>query len=98
MARPLPVFVLLGLGLAGCNTAPVGFGGIDPVVVEVDGSTFEVRRKGDAASSVRTNVEFARPATILSKAAQAIGQATGCDVVPGSLTGDQAIQRARLSC
>ncbi len=90
--------MLAGLGLAACNTAPVGFAGIEPVIVEVEGSTFEVRRTGAAVSSMRTNVEFARPASIMSKASVAIGQATGCDVVPGSLTGDGVIQRARLSC
>lgn len=45
--------------LAACNTPSIGFRGIDPATVTVEGSTFDVRVKGAVAEAIRTNMQYA---------------------------------------
>ena len=45
--------------LAACNTPSIGFRGIDPATVTVEGSTFDVRVKGTVAEAIRTNMQYA---------------------------------------
>jgi hypothetical protein len=42
--------------LAACNTPSIGFRGIDPVTLTVEGSTFDVRMNGTVAEAIRTNM------------------------------------------
>lgn len=95
--RLLPLLVLPLL--AAC-TAPAPDLGPDQIrEVTVGGSRFRVYSTGQKAESYRLNP--AGPSgteAVLAQARQAMEQATGCHVVPGSLTGDQSLQRAQLDC
>ena len=69
------------------------------VRAEAGGSLFSIHAKGDRVEVYRISREW-RPnrAVILARSAEAIRKGTGCDVVEGSLSGDQAIQRAKIDC
>ena len=88
---------LLVLALAACNTPTENFRGIVPMRVTVDGSTFDIRRRGDLAEAIRVNMEYApHLGPIEGRAARAMAQATGCRVI--RVTGDQALLLGRLDC
>ena len=83
--------------LAACNTPPIGFRGIDPVTVTVEGSTFDVRVNGTVAEAIRTNMQYApRMGPIGGRASVAIEQVSGCNVK--RFGGDQAVIVAELDC
>ena len=87
------------LMLAGCNTPPLGFAGVAATRVTVEQSTFDVRIKDDRANAIRLNREFApNLAAVAPRAGQAMMQVSGCDIVPGSMTGDASVVTARLTC
>lgn len=91
--------LFVGLLLAGCNTPPLGFAGIDPVRVQVAHSIFDVRIKESRAHALRINSEPAiNLAAVAPRARRAIEQASGCAVVPGSLIGDPVFITAELDC
>ena len=92
------LFILLAV-LFGCDSPSIAFQGAPMRVVTIGPSTFSVRMRDDRVESIRTSREW-RPSesAIMERAAQAIEQATGCVLRKGSLTGDQAIQRARVVC
>ncbi|WP_241523929.1 hypothetical protein [Oceaniglobus indicus] len=98
-----PRSILAGLAAlavnAGCDSPSPAFSGVPATSVTVDGSTFSVRVRGDRAEALRTSREF-RPAesVVMARAAKAIEQASGCAITKAGLSGDQAIQRARLDC
>jgi len=81
--------------LAACNTPSIGFRGIDPVTVTVEGSTLDVRVKGTVAEAIRTNMQYApRMGPIGGRASVAIEQVSGCKVK--RFGGDQAVIVAEL--
>lgn len=100
--RPIQFLVISGLFmLTGCDSPSPQFMHPDTATrqVTIDGSTFSVHRRENWVEVYRTNFEFRpRGSVILARAHQAIEQATGCMVVEGTLSGDQAIQRAEIDC
>lgn len=83
--------------LVACNTPSLGFRGIEPSVITVDGSTFEIRIKDRRAEAIRTNMQYApRLGPIGTRAAAAIVKASGCKVA--RYAGDQAVITASLNC
>lgn len=94
MTRPFPVVLILVL--AACDSPGPDYVGIPPTRVTVDGSTFAVRRNGAEAQAIRLNAE--RRPGVGARAFMAIERATGCQIRPGTVTGDPAVIYARLSC
>lgn len=96
MPRPILIAALL---LAGCNTPPPGFAGVDPVRIEVGKSVFDVRVKDGRAHALRVNSEMSTTlAAVAPRARVAIKQASGCEIVDGSLMGDPVFITAELEC
>ncbi len=94
-------FLATGLLVAACDSPSPQFMSSDTSVkkVTVEGSTFSIHRRENWVEVYRTSFEaLPRIPVILSRAKIAIEQATGCQVVEGSLSGDQAIQRAEIDC
>lgn len=88
----LPLLFLLS-----CNTAGPHFRGLEPVTVTVDGSTFDVRVRGELAEAIRTNAEYApRFGPIRERAARAMAMVSGCEVK--EVRGDQAQATGILRC
>ncbi|MGC9419584.1 MAG: hypothetical protein ACP5EN_11510 [Rhodovulum sp.] len=94
MLRAAPI--LLVLALTACDSPGPGFGALPGTRVTVDGSTFAVRRNGNTAQAIRLNME--RRAGVMARGFVAIEQATGCQVRPGTLSGDPAVIYAKLTC
>lgn len=85
--------------LAACNTPPLGFAGVDPVRVDIEQSSFDVRVKDGRAHALRVNSEFAPNINFVgARAARAMAQASGCEVVQGSVAGDAIFITADLDC
>lgn len=87
--------------IAACDSPSPQFMSADTSVrkVTVEGSTFSVHRRENWVEVYRTSFEaLPRIPVILARAKIAIEQATNCNVVEGSLSGDQAIQRAEIDC
>jgi len=83
--------------LAGCAAPTSGFRGAVATEVVVEGSRFQVYRKGDQAQAVRINRQFApRIGPLAGRAAIAMQQVTGCRVT--DMAGDAAVMVGRLSC
>ena len=84
--------------LAACNTPSIGFRGIDPATVTVEGSTFDVRVKGTVAEAIRTNMQYAQRMGQMGggRASVAIEQVSGCKVK--RFGGAQADIFAELDC
>ena len=82
---------------ASCNTPSVGFMGLEATRVEVDGSVFEVRIRGEMAEAIRTNFEYApRFGPIRARGAKAMALVSGCKVL--DVQGDQALMTGKLDC
>lgn len=89
-------FLLL---LVACDSPSPAMMGIAPTFVTVDGADFSVRRNGNRAEAIRTNVmPFPSIGAIVQRAGEAMEQATGCTVITDSLRGDQNVMRADLIC
>ena len=89
--------VLLLLVVTGCNTAGPHFRGLPATTVTVDGSTFDVRVRGDLAEAIRTNAEYApRFGPIRDRAGRAMAMVSGCEVK--EVRGDQAQATGLLRC
>jgi hypothetical protein len=94
--RRIWIIAPLVLGI-GCNTPSLGFYGVEPSVITVDGSTFDVRIKDLKAEAIRTNAQYApRLGPIGERAAAAIEKVSGCTV--SRYSGDQAVIVATLRC
>jgi hypothetical protein len=73
--------------------------GTDPQTVTANGSSFTVFQRGDEVEAYRTSREWLpRQSEVFLAAEIAIEKATGCTVRARSMTGDQAIVRARVLC
>lgn len=91
-------YLVLAL-LAACNSPHPAFNAVQSKMVEVEGSTFQVRIKDELAEAIRTNFEYVpKIGDIFPKATKAIEIASGCTVVPGSMRGDPALMVAKLDC
>jgi len=89
--------LFLILALAGCNTAGPHFRGLPATTVTVDGSTFDVRVRGELAEAIRTNMEYApRFGPIRERAGRAMAMVSGCKVK--EVRGDQAQATGILDC
>ncbi|MBL3584309.1 hypothetical protein JMM61_02815 [Rhodovulum sulfidophilum] len=86
----------LSLALSACDSPGMDYAGIPPVRIEVEGSTFAVRRKGPEAQAIRLNREYRKGA--MQRAFRAIETGTGCAIRPDTLSGDPAMAYAKLTC
>ncbi|KEJ90977.1 hypothetical protein DSW25_03530 [Sulfitobacter donghicola DSW-25 = KCTC 12864 = JCM 14565] len=83
--------------LAACNTAGPHFRGLEATTVTVDGSTFDVRVRGELAEAIRTNSEYApRFGPIRERAGRAMAMVSGCEVK--EVRGDQSQATGLLKC
>lgn len=83
--------------LAACNTAGPHFRGLPATTVTVDGSTFDVRVRGELAEAIRTNTQYApRFGPIRARAGRAMAMVSGCEVK--EVRGDQAQATGVLKC
>ena len=100
--RPIQAFAFIGFStLVACDSPSPQFMHRDTATtkVVVEGATFSVHQRENWVEVYRTGFEMLpRLPVILARSKTAIQQATGCNVVEGSLTGDQAIQRAEIDC
>ena len=93
------ILLACAMALAGCDSPSMAFQGMPSRTVIIGPSTFTVRMRGNRVETLRTSREWRpRAVDVLARAALAMEQATGCPLRKGSLTGDQAIQRAKLAC
>lgn len=80
----------------------MGFGRSGVTPIEVEGDHFRVYREaaGTRVEVHRVNLVFPPPSRmdILRKAQIAARRATGCDIDPGSVAGDQALVKMALDC
>lgn len=89
--------VLVLLCVSACNAPSAYFGEADVTRVRVEGSLFDVRRKGRLAEAVRVNAEYApRLGPIARRAEIAMEAVTGCDVV--QIRGDAAQILGVMKC
>lgn len=89
--------LLLCVMIAACNTASPAFRGSVPVRVTVEGSTFDIRVRGNRAEAIRINPEYApRFGAMRKRSAVAMSKVSRCKVV--SVKGDQAHAFGRLDC
>lgn len=85
--------------LTGCNTPSPAFLGEEVATVTIEGSTFAVRQSGARAELIRTNQEAVFSLRqIIPRASKAVQVATGCDPLPETWTGDQAVMRVDIDC
>ena len=92
------IFIVL-FGLMACSSPGKQFSGAEPVRVTVEESIFDIYTVGNDVKVVRLSIEaLPKRAVIGARAIVAIEQATGCNFVAGSLTGDQALMQARITC
>lgn len=90
------VLFLLPL-LAACNTAGPEFRGLPATQITVQGSTFDLRLRGNRAEAIRVNAQYApRVGPIHARAAFAMTQVSGCRV--RALSGDQVQVVGTLDC
>ncbi|RBO51703.1 hypothetical protein DSD19_17995 [Rhodovulum sp. BSW8] len=88
--------IALILVVSACDSPGMDYAGIPPVMVEIDGSRFAVRRKGGEAQAIRLNREYR--AGTMARAFRAIETGSGCAIRPDTLRGDPAVAYARLTC
>ena len=91
------LIIAILFGLAACNTPGPHFRGLTATRIEVDGSLFDVRIRGEMAEAMRVNSEYApRFGPIRNRAALAMGAVSGC--VVRDVLGDQALATGVLDC
>ena len=93
--KQLLILTILAM-LAACDAPSPLMRGATTQTVTVEGSDFTVHRLGNRAEAIRTNIEYRKG--IMTRGHHAIELATGCQIVPGSFTGDPALMKARLTC
>ena len=91
------LIIAILFGLAACNTPGPHFRGLTATRIEVDGSLFDVRIRGEMAEAMRLNFEYAPCfGPIRNRAALAMGAVSGCMV--RDVLGDQALATGVLDC
>lgn len=98
MIRNIPALIVVLL-LTACASSHPTFMGVEKQVIEVQGSVFQIRIKGNFAEAIRTNFErIPKIGDTFPKAKIAMEQASGCKVVKDSIQGDPAWMIAKLDC
>ncbi|EBA17234.1 lipoprotein, putative [Roseobacter sp. SK209-2-6] len=88
----LPLSVLIA-----CSTPDPHFKGQVATRVTIEGSTFDVRLRGNLAEALRINPEYApRLGPLRQRAAKAMESVSGCRV--SGVLGDQALMTGILNC
>lgn len=85
--------------LSACASPSPEFAGTTPTVVELDGATYSIFRRGSEVEVIRTG--FVSPQALSSiqpTMLRLVRETTGCEVVEGSLTGDPALSRMKVDC
>lgn len=91
------VWLVLLMIFAGCDTPSPHFGAAPVSRIAVNGSTFDVRLRGNLAEAVRVTPEYApRFGPIRYRAGLAMALVSGCSVT--TVLGDQAQALGRLDC
>jgi len=82
-----------------CNTPSFEFSGVPAQRVIVGKSVFDVRMVGDRAEAICINREWASNLNYTAaRFARAFEVASGCELRPNSMQGDQVVMQARLKC
>lgn len=90
----VPCVLLL---LCGCDTPSWHFRSQEVTRVTIEGSTFDVRLRGNLAEAVRINSQYApRLGPLRERAARAMAIASSCQVT--QVLGDQAVMTGMLDC
>lgn len=88
---------LLLIVLVGCSQPGREFRGLPATRVDVGGSLFDVRVRGNLAEAIRLNPQYApRFGPIRDRAAFAMAQVSGCRVE--GVLGDQSVALGILDC
>ncbi|MEM6729173.1 MAG: hypothetical protein AAF618_11785 [Pseudomonadota bacterium] len=95
--RYIVVLLVVLSALAACNMPSGPFQGAEAREVTVDGSTYRVFQRGNAAQALRVNSELRPNQGADAKIRRAIQTATGCRVV-GGLSGDVVMANAKVAC
>lgn len=83
--------------LAACDTPSGHFRGQTATRVTIQGSTFDVRVRGNLAEALRLNPEYApRMGPLRGRAAKAMEEVSGCRVL--QVLGDQTLLIGTLNC
>ena len=91
------VRVLIFLLLAACSAGTPHFRDVPATRIEVNGSVFDVRIRGELAEAVRINMQYApRLGPIRDRAALAMAQVSGCPIL--DVLGDAAVTVGVLGC
>ncbi|PCJ10171.1 MAG: hypothetical protein COB16_02510 [Rhodobacteraceae bacterium] len=92
------VAVVLSLVLlTNCTTATRHFRGVAVVHLDVDGSRFDIRVRGNLAEAIRINPQYApRLGPLRARAGFAMAKVSGCKVT--GVLGDQAVMTGVLDC
>lgn len=104
MRSRFALFVLwLIPALAACASPDIGFHGVAPVAVEIDGRRYNVylepgQRRPEVEILRMGYARRAEHAGILLAMPRAAEQASGCRLIAGTLRGDSGVMRGRLSC
>ncbi len=97
MSIPRLSFILTCLGIAACDMPSAEFAGVPMHKIEIEGSTFHVRRVGNRAEAIRVNFEgLVNQARIMRRGERAMEQVSGCNV--SVLYGDVALMKGQLDC
>ncbi len=93
--------LILSLGvlcpLVACTDPSPHFHGVNATRVHVEGSTFDIRVRGNLAEAIRINPQYApRLGPLRQQAEQAMAVVSGCAVT--GVLGDQALMTGVLDC
>jgi hypothetical protein len=89
--------LVLLFSLAACDTPGLDFEGIEPTRIDVSGTLFDVRIRGQMAEAIRLTPDPApRWLSVGAKAGFAIEKVSGCKI--SRLGGDTAVVTARIGC
>jgi hypothetical protein len=91
--------ILLGfamLALSACSSASIGFMGVSPVTVVVEGWTIDVYAKDGKAEAIRLTTDWDQTAALMrERGIVAVETATGWVVDRRTVTGDGSVVRMR---
>jgi len=91
------IVALLLVLLTGCATTTRHFRGVEAVRLQVDGSVFDIRLRGNLAEAIRVNPQYApRLGPLRARAGFAMAKVSGCRVT--GVLGDQALMTGILDC
>ena len=87
------------LSLLAFNASSFEFSGVPAQQVIVGKSVFDLRMVGGRAEAIRINREWAPNLNYTAaRFARAFEAASGCELRPNSMQGDQVVMQARLKC